>query len=149
MPSADYAMSETADDENRRKRNYHVTAESIGRHLVMAELLGRGFEAELAGASYEKRDMLVWVRDSSPKRIQIKTVRSPPWYVRRASFAKRADQVTVYVLLGAEAATPARFFVAKNSDLPAQFRQPPTWKVFGFTDVESVEKYEDNWDILN
>ncbi len=149
MRSADHAMRETADDENRRKRNYHVTAESIGRHLVMAELLGRGFEAELAGASYEKRDMLVWVRDLSPKRIQIKTVRSPPWYVRRASFAKRADQVTVYVLLGAEAATPARFFVVKNSDLVAQFRQPPTWKVFGFIDVELVEKYEDNWDILN
>ena len=89
MPSADYAMRETADDENRRKRNYHVTAESIGTHLVMAELLGRGFEAELAGASYEKRDMLVWVGNSSPKHIQIKTVRSPPWCVRRASFAKR------------------------------------------------------------
>ena len=50
MRSADHAMRETADDENRRKRNYHVTAESIGRHLVMAELLGRQFEAELAGA---------------------------------------------------------------------------------------------------
>jgi hypothetical protein len=148
MRAADYAMSETADDQNRRKRKYHVTAESVGRHFVMAELLQRGFEAELAGASYEKRDMLVWVRDSSPKHIQIKTVRSPPWYVRRASFAKRADQVTVYVLLGAEAATPARFFVVKNRDLAAQFRQPPTWKVFGFIDAKSVEKYEDNWDIL-
>ena len=59
------------------------------------------------------------------------------------------DQVTVYVLLGAEARTTARFFVVKNSDLAAQFRQPPTWKVFGFIDVESVEKYEENWDILN
>src|ERR1700722_16211627 len=124
MPSADYAMRETADDENRRKRNYHVTAESIGRHLVMAELLGRGFEAELAGASSEKRDMLVWGGASPPKRINIRLGDPPPWYDRRASFAKRADQVTVYVLLGAEAATPARFFVAKNSDLPAQFRQP-------------------------
>ena len=59
------------------------------------------------------------------------------------------DQVTVYVLLGAEARTTARFFVVKNSDLAAQFRQPPTWKVFGFIGVESVEKYEGNWDILN
>ena len=142
-------MSETADDQKRRKQKYHATAKSIGRRLVMAEVLRRGFEAELAGASYEKRDMLVWARDSSPKRIQVKAVRSPPWYVRRASFAKRAHQVTVYVLLGAEAATPARFFVVKNSDLAAQFRQPPTWKVFGFIDVKLVEKYEDNWDILN
>jgi hypothetical protein len=45
-------------------------------------------------------------------------------------------------------ASPARFFVVKNSDLAAQFRQPPTWKAFGFIDVKSVDKYEDNLDIL-
>ena len=114
----------------------------------MAELLRRGFDAELAGASYEKHDMLVWVRGSRPKPLQIKTVHSPPWYVRRASFAGRSDQVTVYVLLGADAATPARFFVVKNSDVAAQFRQPPTWKTFGFMDAKAVERYEDNWEIL-
>jgi len=115
---------------------------------VMAELLRRGFAAEFAGDSYEKHDMLVWVRNSPPKPIQIKTVHSPPWYVRRANFAKRADQVTVYVLLGAEAAAPTRFFVVKNGDLAAQVRQPPTWKAFGFIDAKSVEKFEDNWNIL-
>jgi hypothetical protein len=114
----------------------------------MNELLRRGFEAELAGASYEKHDMLVWAGGSRPKPIRIKTVHSAPWYVRCDLFARRADQVTVYVLLGAEAETPARFFVVKNSDLAAQFRQPPTWKAFGFIDVKSVDKYEDNWDIL-
>ena len=141
-------MSETADEKKRRRRKYRASAELTGKHLVMAELLRRGFEAELASSSYEKHDMLVWVRGSPPKPIQIKTVHSPPWYVRRANFAKRSDQVTVYVLLGAEAATPARFFVVKNGALAAQFRQPPTWKVFGFIDAKSVEKYEDNWDIL-
>ena len=73
---------------------------------------------------------------------------SAPWYVRWDLFAKRADQVTVYVLLGAEAVTAARFFVVKNSDLATHLRQPPTWKAFGFIDVQSVEKYEDNWDLL-
>jgi hypothetical protein len=141
-------MSEAADGKNRRKRKHYVTAESTGKHLVLAELLRRGFEAEFARASYEKHDMFVWVRDSPPKPIEIKTVHSTPWYVRRASFAKRADQVTVYVLLSPEATKRARFFVVKNSDLAAQFRQPPTWKTFGFIDAESVEKYEDNWDIL-
>ena len=141
-------MRETADEKKRRRRKYPATAESTGKHLVMTELLRRGFEAELAGASYEKHDMLVWVGGSQPKPIRIKTVHSPPWYVRRASFAERSDQVTVYVLLGADAATPARFFVVKNSDVAAQFRQPPTWKAFGFMDAKSVEKYEDNWDIL-
>ncbi len=87
----------------------HVPAEDTGKHLVMTELLRRGFEAELAGASYEKHDMLVRVGGSRPKPIRIKTVHSAPWYVRWDLFAKRADQVTVYVLLGAEAATPARF----------------------------------------
>ena len=114
----------------------------------MTELLRRGFEAELAGASYEKHDMVVRVRGSRLKPIRIKTVHSAPWYVRWDLFAKRADQVTVYVLLGAETATHARFFVVKNADLAGQFRQPPTWKAFGFIDAKSVEKYEDNWDIL-
>ena len=142
-------MRETADEKKRRRRKYPVTAESTGKHLVITALLRRGFEAELAGASYEKHDVLVRVRGSRPKPIRIKTVHSAPWYVRWDLFAKGADQVTVYVLLGAETATPARFFVVKNSDLAAQFRQPPTWKAFGFIDVKSVEKYEDNWDILN
>lgn len=106
MQPAGYAMSETADEKKRRKRRYHITAESTGKHLVMAELLRRGFEAELAGSRYEKHDMLVWASGSRPKPIQIKTVHSPPWYVRRASFTKLADQVTVYVLLGAEISTP-------------------------------------------
>ncbi len=141
-------MSETADEKDRRKRRYYVTAESTGKRLVIAELLRRGFEAEVARASHEKHDMLVRVQGSRPKPIQIKTVHSAPWYVRRASFAKRADQVTVYVLLGAEAVMPARFFVAKNRDLATDVRQPPTWKAFGFIDVKSVEKYEDNWDLL-
>jgi|SwirhisoilCB1_FD_contig_31_18325923_length_1412_multi_3_in_0_out_0_2 hypothetical protein len=149
MAPAGYAMSETADEKKRRKRKYHVTAESTGKHLVMAELLRRGFEAELAGSRYEKHDMLVWASGSRPKPIQIKTVHSPPWYVRRASFTKLADQVTVYVLLGAEISMPpARFFVVKNGDLADHFRQPPTWKAFGFIDVKSVGTYEDNWEIL-
>ena len=141
-------MRATPDGKKRRRRKPHVPAEDTGKHLVMAELLRRGFEAEFAEASYEKHDMLVRARGSPPKPIRITTVHSAPWYVRRDLFAKRADQVTVYVLLGAEAVTAARFFVVKNSDLATQFRQPPTWKAFGFIDVESVEKYEDNWDIL-
>ena len=141
-------MRETADDKKRRRRRYPDTAESTGKRLVMTELLRRGFEAEFAGASYEKHDMLVRVHGSRPKPVRITTVHSAPWYVRRDLFAKRADQVTVYVLLGAEAVTTARFFVVKNSDLATHLRQPPTWKAFGFIDVKSVEKYEDNWDLL-
>ncbi len=141
-------MRETAEEKKRRRRKYPATAESTGKHLVMTELQGRGFDAEFAGASHEKHDIFVCVRGSRPKPVRIKTVHSAPWYVRWDLFAKRADQVTVYVLLGVDTATPAQFFVVRNSDLAAQFRQPPTWKAFGFIDVKSVEKYEDNWDLL-
>ena len=54
MNPAGYATSETVNEKNRRKRRCHVPAESAGKDLVMAELLRRGFEAELARSSYEK-----------------------------------------------------------------------------------------------
>jgi hypothetical protein len=136
-------MGEAAGGKNRRKRK---SRGPVGEHLVMGELLRRGFDAQLS--NYEEHVVLVRAGDSPPKAAQVKTVHSTPWYVRCASFAKRSDQVTVFVLLGAERMGPARFFVAKNGDLVSQVRQPPTWKAFGLIDVKSVENYEDNWDIL-
>ena len=73
-----------------------------------------------------------------------------PWYVRSSHFdGAGANQVTVYVLLGLEKNPDgARFFVAKNSDVGTELRQPPNWRKFGFIDIEAVEQYEDNWDLL-
>ena len=138
-------MSETPGGVYRRKRKSRVPA---GEDRVIGELLRRGFEVQLSDR--KEHLLLVQAGDSAPKPVQVKTVHSTPWYVRRASFAgSAADQVTAYVLLELERGIRSpRFFVVKNSDLAAQFRQPPTWKVFGFIGVESVEKYEDNWDIL-
>ena len=96
----------------------------------------------------EQHFVFVRAGGSPPKAVQVKTVRSTPWYVRYASFAKRVDQVTVYVLLAADRMGPTRFFVAKNRDLISHVRQPPTWNAFGLIDEKSVRKYEDNWDIL-
>ena len=114
----------------------------------MGELLKRGFEAQLS----DRREhvLLVQAGHAAPKPIQVKTVHSTPWYVRRASFARSAaDQVTVYVLLGLERGIwSARFFVARNGDLAAQFRQPLTSNPIGFIDAKAVEQYEDNWEIL-
>jgi hypothetical protein len=114
----------------------------------MAELSRRGFEVRL----WDRKEhvLLVQAGDSAPKSVQVKMVHSTPWYVRRASFVRSpADQVTVYVLLGLERGMwSARFFVVSNSDLAAQFRHPPTSNPIGFIDAQSVEKYEDNWDIL-
>jgi hypothetical protein len=143
-------MSETTNEKKRRKRKSSVSTESAGEYLVMDELMGRGFDAEFAGPGSRGHDLLVRSSDLSPQRIQVRTVHSGPWYVRRSSFVgNRADQVTVYVLLGVERRVKSpRFFVVKNSDLTAHFRQPPNWKAFGFIDAKVVEKYENNWDIL-
>ncbi len=138
-------MSETPGGVYRRKRKSRVPA---GEDLVMGELLRRGFEVRLS----DRKEHLLLVRagDSAPKPVQVKTVHSTPWYVRRASFAGSAvDQVTVYVLLEVERGIRStRFFVVKNSDLAPQFRQPPTSSPIGFIDAKSVEQYEDNWEIL-
>ena len=143
-------MSETTNENKRRKRKSSVSTESAFEYLVMGELMGRGFDVEFVGPGSRGDDLLVKSSDSSPKRIQVRTVHSAPWYVRRSSFVgSRADQVTVYVLLGVERhVKSARFFVVKNRDLATQFRQPPHWKAFGFIDVEMVENYEDNWGVL-
>jgi hypothetical protein len=136
-------MSEAAGGNNRRKRR---SRGPVGEHLVMSELLRRGFDARLSDR--EEHVALVRAGASPPRAVQVRSVYSAPWYVRCASFAKRADQATVYVLLGAERMRRARFFVAKNGELASQVRRPPTWKIFGLIDVQSVEKYEDNWDML-
>jgi hypothetical protein len=143
-------MSETTNEKERRKRKSSVSTESAGEYLVMGELMGRGFDVEFAGPGSRGHDLIVRPGDSSSQRIQVRTVHSAPWYVRRSSFVgSRADQVTVYVLLGVERRGKSpRFFVVKNSELAAQFRQPPNWKAFGFIDAKMVEKYENNWDIL-
>jgi hypothetical protein len=145
MHPDDCAMGGTAGGKNRRKRKSRVPA---GEDLVIGELLRRGFEAQLSDR--KEHVLLVQAGHGAPKPIQVKTVHSTPWYVRRASFARSAaDQVTVYVLLGLERGIwSARFFVARNIDLAAQFRQPPTSNPIGFIDAKFVEKYEDNWEIL-
>ncbi len=138
-------MSETAGEKYRRKRKSRVPA---GEDLVIGELLRRGFEAQYSDR--KEHVLLVRANDSAPKPVQVKTAHTSPWYVRRASFdGSHANQVTVYVLLGLErGAKSARFFVARNRDLATQFRQPPASRPIGFIDAKSVEKYENNWEIL-
>ena len=149
-------MSEIADGKIKRKRKSRVSANSARENVVLGELLRRGFDAQLGPREHQ---VLVRAGDSPPRTIQVKAAHSPPWYVRSASLlGKNADHVTVLVLLGVERnPKSARFFVAKNSDLMTRFRQTSNWKdirttpnrkVYGYLDSNSVEKYEDNWDIL-
>lgn len=122
----------------------------MGARLVRDELLRRGFDAQLADRYTKKYDLLVESGGSPPKPVHVRTVNVGPWYVRSSHFVgAAANQVTVFVLLGRDKNTNgARYFVTKNSDKESAIRQPSNWGDFGFIDVEAVEQYEDNWDIL-
>jgi hypothetical protein len=138
-------MSETADERDGRKPKARTTA---AERLAIDELSRRGFEAQLADR--KEHVLLVRAGHSAPKFVRVKTVHLTPWYVRRASFEGRlADEVTVYVLLGLERGVKsARFFVARNRDLAARFRRSQTSNPIGLIDAKSIEKYENNWEIL-
>ncbi len=150
-------MRVTAEEKAKKKRRSRIPAGPTGARLVRDELLRRGFDAQLADRYTKKADrytkkydVLVGRCGSPPKPVHVRTVHVGPWYVRGSHFAGAGgNRVTVYVLLGIERnPSCARFFVSKNSDLETALRKPPNWGHFGFIDVEAVEQYEDNWDLL-
>jgi hypothetical protein len=143
-------MSAIVEGKGKRKRASRIPAGLAGARLVMDELLRRGLDARLADGCTNKYDVLIERYGSPPKPVHVRTVHASPWYVRSSHFVGvSAKQITVYVLLGLEKKPDcARFFVTKNGDMETEFRQPPNWLDFGFIDVEAVERYEDNWDLL-
>ncbi len=133
------------------KRKSGIPTGNAGEYFVMAELLRRGFDAQLADRNTKGYDLLVGrSRDKKLSKVQVKSVRSPPWYVKVASFiGDLRDQATVYVLLGKEdAIKPVRYFIAKNRTLASKLHKPPNWKQNAFMSLKAVEKYENRWDIL-
>jgi hypothetical protein len=148
-------MGELANGRNRTKRNSRVPTGFAAQHLVFGELKKRGFDVQPG----PRELMLVRASVSPPTPVRVKTAHVTPWYVRRASFVGGlANQVTVFVLIGLEGnSKSARFFVVKNADLIAHFRQTAkpesarksyNRRSYGYIDYKSVEKYEDNWKIL-
>jgi hypothetical protein len=103
----------------KKKRKSGIPTGNAGEYLVMGELLRRGFDAQLADRNTKGYDLVTGQPDAELKRVQVKTVRIPPWYVNRASFENaRLDQVTIYVVIGQEQnQKPARFFSVKNRAL--------------------------------
>jgi hypothetical protein len=145
-----------ANGARRTRRKSHIPAGFAGKHLVFGELKKRGFDAQLGPREHE---MLVRAGDSPQRPIRVKTAHVAPWYDRRASFVGRlANQVTVFVLIRLEGNSKSvRFFVVKNGDLLTHFRPTAIWegvrrltnkKTYGYIDSKSVEKYEDNWALL-
>ena len=143
-------MSAIAEDKGKKRRRSRLVAGQVGVRLVMDELLRRGFDARLADRYTKDYDVLLGLYGSAPKPVHVRTVHVGPWYVRSSLFAGAvADQVTVYVLLGLKnGPNSARFFVTRNSTVESGLRQPPNWRDFGLIDVEVVEQFEDNWDLL-
>ena len=140
----------TMEGKTNTKRKSRVPEGRTGPRMVMDELLKRGFDAKLADRPTKKYDLLIGLSNSLPRPVHVRTVHVGPWYVSRSQFARIVENdVTVYVLLGIEKDPKrARFFVTRNSNLETDIRQPPNWRKFGFIDLEAVEQYEDNWDLL-
>jgi hypothetical protein len=88
--------------------------------------------------------------DKKLRKIQVKSVRSPPWYVSNKSFrGKMLGEITIYVLIGSEdARKPVRYFITKNRDVARKRHKPRKWKDNAFMPRKAVESYEDNWGAL-
>ena len=117
----------------------------------MGELLRRGFDAQLADRNTKDYDILVGLpTDKVLKKLQVKTVRSAPWYVNNASYSDElANQLTIFVLLGNEKAQKqVRYFMTRNSDVANHVHRPKNWKNNGFMPLNALKEYEDRWDIL-
>lgn len=137
--------------EKTKKRKSGIPTGNAGEYFVMGELLRRGFDAQLADRNTKGYDMLVGSAQKAILwKVQVKTVRSGPWYVKLASFnGDSRKQVTVYVLLGSvDCQKAVRFFVTRNSGLAKHVHRPSGWRKNGFMSMKSIERYENRWDLL-
>ena len=134
----------------KKTRKSGIPTGNAGEYFVMGELLRRGYDAQLADRNTKDYDILVVRPNDKVLKLQVKSVRSQPWYVKKASFSDAMrDQVTIYVLLGDESARkPIRYFITRNHEVADHVHCPPKWKNHAFMPFKAVEKYEDCWDIL-
>ena len=115
-----------------KRRKSGIPSGNAGEYFVMGELLRRGYDAQLADRNTQGYDILVGqAQDSKLRKVQVKTVRTPPWYVKQGDFATRhLVPVTISVLLGPpEATTPIRYFIAPNAATRSSLVCPPEWEV--------------------
>lgn len=135
----------------KTKRKSGIPTGNAGEYFVMGELLRRGFDAQLADRNTKDYDILVGLpTDRVLKKLQVKTVRVAPWYVKTASYSGQlADQLTIFVLLGDEKAQKqVRYFITRNSDVAGHVHHPQNWKHNGFMPLNAIKEYENRWDIF-
>jgi hypothetical protein len=137
----------------KKRRKSGIPTGNAGEYFVMGELLRRGYDAQLADRNTKAYDLLVGhPEDKHLQKVQVKTVRMQPWYVRQSSFeGELLDQVTVYVLIGKEDADQqVRYFIACNRDVAAEVSVPSTWKDndSAFMMLKSLAPFEGRWSAL-
>jgi hypothetical protein len=88
-------VSGTSEGE-RKKRRSGIPTGNAGEYFVMGELLRRGFDAQLPDRNTKAYDMLVGLPNADMRRVQVKTKRHPPWFIKQQSLiGELLDQVTV------------------------------------------------------
>jgi hypothetical protein len=66
-----------------KRRKSGIPTGNAGEYFVMGELLRRGYDAQLADRNTNGYDLMVGTSGaSSLRKVQVKSVRTPPWYVR-------------------------------------------------------------------
>ena len=139
------AMDDTEITAAAKKRKSGIPTGNAGEYFVMGELLRRGFDAQLADRNTKGYDLLVGrAEEPTLRKVQVKTVRSQPWYVNTGDFTGEIlDRITIYVLLGSvDSKKPVRFFIARNRDIAERVHRPSGWKQHGFMQIRAVEQYE-------
>jgi len=135
----------------KKKRKSGIPSGNAGEYFVMGELLRRGFDAQLADRNTKDYDILVGLStDKVLKKLQVKTVRSAPWYVKTTSYSDElADQLTIFVLLGDEKAQKqVRYFITRNREVAQHVHYPQNWKNNGFMPLNAIKEYEYRWEIF-
>ena len=146
-------MKTTGTETEKKKRRSGIPTGNAGEYFVMGELLRRGYDAQLADRNTKGYDLLVGRAGDGRdmRRVQVKTVRGGPWYVRVADYTELPDQVTVYVIIGKEdCRNPVRYFIARNGDVADHVHRPnsPKWPANGFVSLHAVRDFEGRWDLV-
>ena len=136
-----------------KRRRSGIPSGNAGEYFVMGELPRRGYDAQLADRNTQGYDVLVGrAQDPQLRKVQVKTVRTPPWYVKQGDFKLgHAIPVTIYVLLGPqEATTPIRYFIAPNAAVAPALSIPANgnWPVNGFMPLKALLPYENAWQCI-
>ena len=144
-------MQRSTPDLPKKKRKSGIPTGNAGEYFVMGELLRRGYDAQLADRNTKAYDLLVGCpEDRELKKVQVKTVRTPPWYVKLSSFeGALLDQVTIYVMIGKEdGSASVRYFISRNRDLAGELSRPKNWQDNAFMSLKSLTAYENLWSAL-